>query len=389
MSLFKLADKAQLAQLTVATVLDSACRLSGAEKSLARAAGITPIFLSNIRHQIHMPSLLTARRIAAHLPLPIGEQQKWLDAVRDYWIAKRTVVPVVKERYIENPGGLLAEITQLHVLGRYTGNPDRGKECLSQVITLVAPIVTSCSPERDPLLFIELCSLLHESYSATGRLVQGLMLARYARWIIDALALKVVSGDRRTVAMQRVRAMYLEMISLNDLNLHRKARDLSVEIEYAVDFPLIKQHWVPVLSWNRMIAMAQIPRTSIFEAESLANIAHQAVDSSRDTFVDISHMLIARALGEVYISHASWKKAKNLLMKVKNSLPGMLYVGTLHKVMFLRTLARYYWLMPAHESDLWQQTIDEAREIALHAGLYAQLSQINEDYRHHLSNNLI
>src|SRR5581483_10125846 len=62
MSLLDLAQQYEIERQTIRTLLDSALGARGAEKEIARRAGLTPIHLSYIRADKRMPSVAMEQR---------------------------------------------------------------------------------------------------------------------------------------------------------------------------------------------------------------------------------------------------------------------------------------------------------------------------------------
>ncbi len=361
MTLFTLADQAQLAQEVISTALAGALHTHGSQKAFAQRAGITPVFVNNIIKGKRMPSLAMARRLAPLLPLCGAEQAAWLEQVERYWQARRGVKTGIEARVKDDAAAVVRDLVNLR-LSTFTTDPHavrRGWSLAVHIGEAVAPYL--CAREHASL-YLEYCDVMFEAYSMLHRHVDALSIAKRKQLVTlmvdDSPGQFKLHFGRDEFDMHKVNALRLEMVALNELGMCKQAYDVSLAIEADPACRRKADFWKSVLVWDRLNAMEHLLRASLREARRITYEAWRVCERLADSWQPLGHMLVARSYANVCLSRGNWREARAVLSRYLPTLDRLPHCGVFHKVLFLRAWART--LRAQGEWDEWRSTIGEA-----------------------------
>lgn len=380
MTLFTLADEAELAQEIVATTLAGALHAHGGQKSFAQRASLSTVFVNNIIKRKRMPSPPTARRLAPLLPLSHAEQTAWLDHIDRYWAARRQTASAACAAVTKDASALVHDLVACRV-ATFTPDPLAVRRNWERALRVGEAIEPHLRDRSHAPLYLHFSDVMFEAYSVLGRHVQALGIARRKRLVTDLMASAPhtfgLHACREKFEESTVNALRMEVVAAGELGLHREAYRLSLFTEA---HPLYQRHagfWAPLLIWDRLKVMEQMPRVGIREARHVTHAAWRSCDRRTDELQALCHMLLGRAYAGFCLSRGNAEEARTTLSRYAPALDQIPICGALHKTLFLRTWARL--LRATGEWDEWRATIDEATALAQRAGLTNELAAIQRE----------
>lgn len=377
MTLFTRAEEAQVAQDTVTTVLAGALHAHGSQKALAQRAGVSPVFINYIIKGKRMPSAKMAARLAPLLPLSTGDQSAWLYQVEHYWHTHHHMTALTKAWVNDDAAAAVRGLMTCRN-ATFSADPQQVRHAWAlalRVGEVLAPAFTS--GEHAPL-YLEYCDVMFEVYSMFGRHVDALHTVKRKQLVTSLMEEGVhpvtPSLDGAAFDAHKVNAMRQEMVVLTELGLCRQACDLARAIEVEPAYLCNRHYWTASLTWDRLNAMAQVPRASLSEARQFAQAAWRETEKLCDGWQPLCEMLVARAFANLCLSQGQGQEARAVLGRFHAGIDQIPYCGALHKVMFLRTWA--HTLHMQGEWDEWCETMRSAHAIAEQAGLQNEIRAI-------------
>jgi hypothetical protein len=287
---------------------------------------------------------------------------------------------VGSERPVEE---LLAELREGHQQATFAHDPSTARIKYRVVRDGSGALLKRVNPSREPLAFVELCLLRHDTQSVLNGLVDALWHARIARTVLEDLRPNDFREDRERLGDFMVNAIRSEAVSYHNLGLAREAYRQCQEAEVA---PAIRQRlsfWRAHIFRDKMNALANMPRFAISEAEGLAQQAEDACErgAHRKEERDVLVLLIRESLSRCYIRHGSarsLRKAGAKLESLVEEAETLAYVGPLHRTLVWRSHARLCWQRGDQKG--WQDSVRHALDVAREAGLDHQVSYIAKEY---------
>jgi|688.fasta_scaffold579287_2 hypothetical protein len=181
---FTAIDQAETAREVVVKVLESSLKELGTNKDFAKETQlITPVSLSYIKHGKRMLSLDKARSIAPFLPLSHEDQESWLHYVATYWESKNQQYNFTKELGQQELTNLLDEVSNTYQAATYNPDPNVVKQNYQRVMSVAETTLDALNVQRQPIVYLELCTILQDLYSIMGRIVDALAFAKLSRAI--------------------------------------------------------------------------------------------------------------------------------------------------------------------------------------------------------------
>lgn len=373
-------EETDIEQETALGILESVLQRRGNALRLARRAGITPVHLSYIRRRRRMPRFRTARRIAAALPLPDEQQQRWLYHIERYWKLKYAQRQDL-QRALRGASSraVVAEIQQAHHAAMFAPDAGRAPFRYGTVHDAAFQALSALNPNRDPIPYLELGFVIHDVLCALDRNDEALWYAKRIRRVSENLEPRDYREQRERVAFFQVNALRAEAIAYHNLGLERKAYAIYGEINDLAAFRENSAFWLPHLNRDKLNALSGMARFSIAEAEYLEHQARRVCETRADAYDSLLALLLTQSLCRAYIRHGNYRRAEKRLLPYVAQIDTMPHTGPLHRVLFWRALARLYWNLGGACAE-WTFFVACARRLAQDAGLEHQWRAIQREF---------
>lgn len=388
MSLISILEEAQLHREVYIAVLKGLLKTRGSKQALAQKVGITPQYLSYILdpYNIRVLHPQTAKAIVNALRLPKDQR----DSLLEHMIlsserrlrAREMIEQEVSDDGIEER---LKELRKFHQQATFGSDPSQAKALYRFVYQSSSALIRSMNPRKNPLAFVELCFLGHDSGCVSNRQVDALWFAKQAHFVMETI-LHDFSVLDSTIVDFNVNALRAEAVSYHNLGLYKEAYRACEQAEALLSkkgYRRRYEFWVPHLYRDKVNALAGIHRFAISEVEGLVHRVEDVCEKDiyRDEEKELLLFLIHSSLARAYITRGgkrNLRKASRLLIPEFEHMEGMGRIGPLHKVLLTRTLARSSWLQGDVEE--WRYFIRIAADIAAASGLQHQVGEIYREY---------
>lgn len=375
-------DQAEIAREVVIKVLESSVKELGTDKGFAKETQlITPVFLSYIKHGKRMISLDKARSIAPFLPLSYEDQESWLHHVAIYWGSKKNHYRFVKEQGPQELANILNEVSTIYRSATHNSDPNVVKQNYHQAMNIAETTLDALNIQRQPIIYLELCTMLQDLYSIMGRVVDALAFAKLSKYVCHLIDASDYPQHFERLNFHNVNVFRTEIVALHNLKRDEEAFALTQEVEQVDTFKDDSIFWKPHLYRDRLNAMSGMKRVSISDAFYLAEAAKDICQKRADSHDPLLSFLIDRSLARVLIARGNklnLKRGNQLLRKNYDELNMIPHLGVLHKVLFLRTYAEAWWIQGDNVQGA--EIMRQAIEIATEANLLHQLTEMNKHY---------
>jgi hypothetical protein len=358
----------------------------GSEKHFAKdAAGITPVYLSNLLNPEHdPPSEKMAYQIAEALP---ADAELRLDVLEHMVLARHhqsQIDQALQMNWVDQPlEEFHSELRKAYDASTLTSISRSHSVPLTIVRDAGKALLRRINPYSHPEIFAEVCLIVHGAQGALNRHADALFLAKLAGAVLENADPATDSYDRERIRYLRINAAYAQSVTSRSLNLPRPAYDLCDGIlEMAkVENKEQRQFWYPYIFKDKIDAVSRLPRFRLSEVEGLAKQA-KAICEARAAPSDARLLLmIDRAIINAYIRYDtdnSLKKAGHILQTQLDKQVAFASSEPLLQAMFLNTCAKFHWVKG--NVDEWQHFIGAMLKIASKAGLEHQISQAQAIY---------
>lgn len=354
----------------------------GMKQSVAAAADITPVYLSNILNpDHHPPSLEVADRLIAALPVDsvtrrtLKEHMTLARQHRD-----RVDAQVDYAMHHDMIEGLLHELQHLQGQSTFGSTPDHTKHAYAALAEQSRSLLQRINPARFPNTYVRICMLGHDALSVLNQHSHALWFALRARDIIERT--NPAAQAREDFEHLQINVFYALSVTYRNLRLHAQARDICHQtLALLTPDPHLSRFWLPHVLRDEIKALAYLRRFAISEAEGLYFQARRLLDQRDSTDNALLDVLLQQALAEAYVQHGSTrslKRADRLLQGQSDTLLQNPHMGPIHRAILLKTFAHLRWKQGAH--DEWRDVVTRALDIAQRAGLHHQAQQIQQQY---------
>lgn len=377
--LLDLAQQLEIEKQTVSTLLDSALRSRSAEKRLARVVGLTPVHLSYLRRGKRLPSIATAKQIAAALPWTPEQREGFVYHVARIWQFKNARRRAVERRAPGRPAAEVVEWTrQAHAAAVFARDSAQARLLYRRACNMAELLLDVTDPAQAPLEFLELSFVAHDALCVLDRNDEALWHARRARAVAANLERRDFR-DKERIDFVLVNARRCEAVALHNLGLARPMQQVCDEVETLDALRRSERFWRPWLNRDKIQALTDTPRFSIRAAEHYAREAYRLCEQRAEAYDPLLTLLISEALVGAYIKYRNFAKAYRVLSDEMARLDRIPHIGPLHKVLFFRTFAQWYWEQGSR-GDEWRYFARTALELARQAGLAHQLHQMQREF---------
>lgn len=385
-------EEAQLHREVYIAVLNGLLKARGSKQALAKKVGITPQYLSYILDpwNIRTPSPKVAEAIVAALPLPLGQKHVLLEHMI-----------LANERRVQMHGSISQKLTaydldeideilrclrETHQQAMFTADPSQAKVKYKLVYEMSSFLIRIINPRQNPLAFVELCFLGHDSGCVLNRQIDALWFAKQARFVVESAQLCELRQPKEIFIDSKINAIRAEAVSYHNLKLFKPAYYCCEEAEELLatrNFKGRYDFWKPHLLRDKINALVGMPRFAITEAEGLAHQVEKSCE--KDIYTDeekeLLVFLIRSSLSRAYIKYGgirNWRKAEHLLRTEFERMGKMERIGPLHQTLLMRTYARLRWMEGDQEG--WRYFINHSIKTAIDAGLDHQIQEIHHEY---------
>jgi hypothetical protein len=237
---FTAIDQAETAREVVVKVLESSLKELGTNKDFAKETQlITPVSLSYIKHGKRMLSLDKARSIAPFLPLSHEDQESWLHYVATYWESKNQQYNFTKELGQQELTNLLDEVSNTYQAATYNPDPNVVKQNYQRVMSVAETTLDALNVQRQPIVYLELCTILQDLYSIMGRIVDALAFAKLSKYICYLIDINDYPQHFERLNFHKVNVFRTEIVALHNLKCDEEAFLLTREVEQVDTFKKI------------------------------------------------------------------------------------------------------------------------------------------------------
>ena len=354
----------------------------GMKKAVAAAAGITPVYLSNILDlDHHPPSPDVARRIIAALPVDTATKhtlEEHVSLARQY--QNRVDEQVRYAARYEMFEDMLDDLQRLHGQSTFGSAPVQAKQAYFALANQSRDLLRQVDPVRYPNTYVRICILGQDALSVLNQHSDALWFGLRARDIVERT--NPAKQSREEFEYLQINTYYALSVTYRNLNLHRQAREICHQTMALLrPVPHLSYFWMPHVIRDEIKALAHLRRFAISEAEGLYFQAWAMLDQRDAPDNELLSILLRQALAEAYVEHGtsrSLKKADSLLNWQFDTLQQQAQVGPIHTTILLKTLAHLRWKQQAHEE--WRYFAGQALDMARSAGLHHQADQIRRQY---------
>lgn len=389
MDLLPVLEEARLHRGVAIAMLRSA--LSGAvtHKAFAARMGRSREYLEYLLREDgnHTPGPETARLMAMHAPLPVGQQQELREHLmlsgKSRLRARRAARDLTAGG---EPAGVLDTLRTAHWEALHAADPSRARLAYALLHELASALLERSGRHVHPLDLVETCLLLHDVESVLDRPGAALYHARFAGALLRRLDPGRGRRDQERLDHFAVNAPYAEVVTLTTLRLPRQAGEqLNRALAEADQHPSAKGFWLPHLYRHQLAITTGLPRFSQHQVNTVADQARQALEGRDDPINPRTNLLIDMSLARGYLryepqssSERVQRKAYDLLRPHVENLERIPYLGPLHRVVVLSTFARICWA--GNRRDEWTDAVGRALSLATLAGLGHQERRLRETY---------
>lgn len=341
MPLIKIAEEARLHQETYVAILDGLLKY-GDHREYAQRAGITPGYLSMIqkldRDPPAIPSPKTIEKIVSVLPTPLEIRESLQEHMLLAHEKRLRTRKLVEQRILEQDLiDLVQEIGQIHHLGTFATAASSTNRRYYTAQDLIRLTLERASPDEDPLAFVKLCLIAHDVQGHMNRPDQALWNAKRAHFIMTILNPKLYSKTKgESFDYLEVNTIFAEAEAYKRIGLYREADILYEKADQAKILSYAQDFWRPAILVGRITNLANILRFSIAHTEELAGRARKILEKSNEATAPLFTLLTSSALAYAYIRHDNHKDAERELKFVAEMMNTTRFVGTLHKIKFLK-----------------------------------------------------
>ncbi len=378
MELLSLALQYEIEKELVQTLLDSALRERGSEKEFARQVGLTPIHLSYLRAAKRMPSVQTAKRIANALACTDEQREGFVHHVAQAWRLKNSLRRMTQRIMPGRPAQHMVDMVRAAQNDATFARDGATAQMLyRRVRTLSELLLDLTDPNQDALNFVELSFVAHDALCVLNRSDEALWHAKRARVVTPFIESNRSNQER--VDFVRVNALRCEAVALHNLKLARPMQAICDQVEVAGEFKRNEAFWRPLVNRDKIQALEDTPRFSIREAEEYARQVFRLCDRRANSTDPLMTLLVSQSLTRAYIKRGNFEKAHHILVNQLNGLDSIPQMGPLHRVIFFKTFALWYWTQGSR-GDEWRYFLKQAFELGTEAGLTHQLDELRRDF---------
>lgn len=379
--------EAQLHRETYIALLNGLLYSPRSKRELAQQAGISPPYLSYLLKLDHdpsayaitrTPSLKVAQRIVQSLNAPPEIRESLLVHMT---LAHEKQVQAVQSARKEIPEYSLDEVAyEISVVREqaiFAPMPTVANSYYRSVVDIAKLALRYISPGASPLDYVELCTIVTDCQCVLNRADDALWYAKVACAILEGYEPSPHGDERDRFEYSSVNAMRQQGVAYFNLRQYRESLRLYVQAEMMEPIQRRGEAWKGLILRDKIKAISRHPRFSITEVENIADEMHKILERKDDKDRPLDNWLLTEALADAYIRHENYKDARRVLEQEYANSDKITAIGSLHRVLFLRTYATLCKL--TQDTLGWKHFIYEAHRLSREAGLSHQLVGIEAE----------
>jgi transcriptional regulator with XRE-family HTH domain len=373
--LISLAQQRDIEREVIVAGLAGALSRSGiTAKELASRARVSPQHLSYVLHGNRTLSNETAMRIAAVLPVTLTDRIDWLSHVEAHHSLGRQAQTVIHARTLEDVDSLVVEAQEAHHLATFASTPQETGLRFRAALELGEILKQQAAVRQHPLRWVEVCFVLHDTYTALNRPHDALSTAKQARFAAELIEPRDYPESRERIDFIHVNTLRAESVAYHTLKLDERAFRLSEQAESLAVSQRQTGFWLPHIYRDQLNSLSGMSRFSVRQAQQIANRAHDACNAHLASSNDLLHLLISRSLAIALMKRDNVKASLRLFDKLATKMNLVQGMGALHRVMLLRSMAEAHSVAgDVTGASHWRS---QAIALAEAGGLSHQLAQI-------------
>jgi hypothetical protein len=409
-------------------LVDSALRSRGDKAKLARELDISPEYLSNLRNSKEdsfdygrTPGPELAHRMAITLPFDRAQRDEFLEHVAYVWTWEHRYgrlrgieafyepqshspiyIPLGTSRQAGYVGSqvwnasqftelalteLATEVAEAREVATATTDSALARKYYKAIKEASTLLLARTNAREQPIEFVYLCLLLHDTVCILNRPGKGVFLARIATEVMEELeegdSRSGARLDRGRIRHLKVNVLVAQCLTYRYLNMPKRADALAVEAERRMERLRSPEAtiWARHIYEHRLKAISEMPRFSLRIISDLAQKAREAQVRQTGEMTAHADLRIADAEARGYLRYGTQKSAREAYLILRDRVEKLHAVagyGPVHKSHLLRTYASI--LRKLGDQDGWAHYIRSSLEIAAGAGLDHQISEARRAY---------
>ncbi|WP_280862068.1 hypothetical protein [Streptomyces sp. SAI-144] len=312
---------------------------------------------------LKIPSMKRARQIADTLCSDKERREVLLEHMRLAAVRRPAPTDPVGRIYSDELEEQIRAMGRVHSVALLGLDPKGTNVAYSQVWASVRQMVDRVDPGVCPIEFCQLLMFLHDAASVLNRHDLALWAARRA---LASLAGGRASGH--FAERFRLNALLAEVVTLNNLRLRDEGMAVVDRAQKAIGYAEIEpEHWKRSFLEERLKLMTSIPRSSIWDAERIADESCCLAEGATQQRIGTHSRLL-----DLYVVRESKGNARRLAERLQGE--ELRHLRPQYGVRLARCLARYY--RARSELEAAWQALSSARTIAISANLVHQAEEI-------------
>lgn len=379
MEFLSLAEQFEIEKETVRTLLDSALAEHGFEKEFARRVGLSTVHLSYLRRGKRLTGIGTAKQISNALPWNKEQRERFVHHVVQVWRLKNSLHRLPQDSAPGKPSQEVVDLVR-HAQNDATFARDGASAQMlyRRACNMAELLLWRTDPNQDPLNFIELSFVAHDALCVLNRNDEALWHAKRVRRVARQLD-RNRFRERERIEFMQVNALRCEAVALHNLGLARAMQAVCEEIETIDGLKRNELFWRPFLNRDKIQALQDLPRFSIRDVEECARQVFTLCEHRANETDPLMLLLISQSLTSAYLKRGNFEKACRVLTREHARLDSIPQIGPLHRVIFFKTFAQWYWLQGSRDAE-WRYFADKAFQLATQAGLDHQLQELRKEF---------
>ncbi len=368
-------------------IIDGRLHLRGSKEAFAARVAISSRTLRALLDpkDFKTPSLELSARVVEALALPPEQRSDLLDHMRlareRRLLRERRLITQLAERPASE---IVMDVRHAHHAATFATDPIVARAGYRMVAEESTLLLRRMDAHGDPIPFVELCLVAHDTLCVLDRPARALYYAKLARFGIEQIDALAARRHRERISHLVVNSLRAEAVVYGDVGLPRRAY-LSNRAALAWmrrrgvdDFVLTAYTTIGLLK-----AIAASSRFTLKEVNALADRVRRACDGSPDPIAPLVDLQAREARVRAYVAYGEMtvsraREAQALLAPAVETMGRLPLVGSLHEVTALSTLAALRYARKDRAG--WLHYVESALALAVDAGLSDQVAKIHEKY---------
>jgi hypothetical protein len=219
---------------------------------------------------------------------------------------------------------------------------------------------------------------MHEINCMRHQLSQALYYAKRARLVLSYADENLLRPELGRAQDSLTNAMRCEAVVYNHFRLYKAALNLLGQAEHSAAAAAAPEVWLPHLYRDRLLALGQMRRSALSEAERLAHQGADWAERHGDPDAELLAVLLYKGLITAYLHHNHVDAAAHLGRGLVEQVAQLPRVGPMHQVQVRMAHAETLWR--AHRLDDWEAEVAAIIQVAAAAELTFALVRLHTHY---------